>query len=183
MSRIGFVRVLVVVAACASSAAHALSPTALNPIGPIPGITPASAGAGAPGQAGNGNSASAFAPGQSTGTSAAAAPGQSASPANTLAPGQLKRAVLATTATPVATTTIVPAVASVPAASVAAPPAPQFYMNGSISGNTLTVTAIASKTIRIGTVLSGPGIPPGTTVVGFGTGSGGAGTYLIKTGP
>lgn len=177
MSRIGFVSVVAVVAACASSAAHALSPTPLNPVGPIPGITPASAGAGASGQAGNGNSASGLAPGKSAGSPAAAAPGQSASPANTLAPGQLKRAVLATTATNVATNTVAPA------ASVASPPAPQFYMNGSISGNTLTVTAIASKTIRVGTVLSGPGIPPGTTVVGFGTGNGGAGTYLIKTGP
>ncbi len=56
-------------------------------------------------------------------------------------------------------------------------------MHGYITGNTLTVTSIAASTIKVGTVLSGPGIPPGTTVVGYGSGNGGTGTYLIKTVP
>lgn len=56
-----------------------------------------------------------------------------------------------------------------------------LVMVGTISGNTLTVTAITSGRLRIGTRLSGQGIPEGTRVVGFGTGSGGVGTYTIST--
>ncbi len=97
------------------------------------------------------------APGQlGSGNSASSlAPGLSASPASTVAPGRLKRA---------------------------APPPPDFFLTGFIEGNTLTVTSVASRMIRIGTILSGPGIPIGTRVIGFGTGTGGAGTYIIQSG-
>lgn len=54
---------------------------------------------------------------------------------------------------------------------------------GSISGTTLTVTAIGSGAIAIGQTLSGTGITAGTTIVGFNTGAGGnvneVGTYTI----
>jgi hypothetical protein len=54
---------------------------------------------------------------------------------------------------------------------------------GSISGTTLTVTAIGSGAIAIGQTLSGTGVTVGTTIVGFNTGAGGnvneVGTYTI----
>lgn len=52
---------------------------------------------------------------------------------------------------------------------------------GSISGTTLTVTAVASGTLAVGNTLYGPGIAGSTTITGFGTGSGGVGTYTITT--
>lgn len=55
-----------------------------------------------------------------------------------------------------------------------------LVMQGYISGNTLTVTSITSGHLRIGTKLSGAGIPRGTTIVAFGTGTGGVGTYTIS---
>ena len=57
-------------------------------------------------------------------------------------------------------------------------------ITGSISGNTLTVTAIASGAIAIGQTLSGSGITAGTTITQMVTGAGGnvneAGTYLVS---
>lgn len=50
---------------------------------------------------------------------------------------------------------------------------------GSISGNTLTVSAISSGTIAVGQKLYGTGITAGTTITGLGTGTGGAGTYAV----
>lgn len=54
---------------------------------------------------------------------------------------------------------------------------------GSITGTTLTVTAILSGAIAIGQTLAGTGITAGTTIVGFNTGAGGnvneIGTYTI----
>jgi hypothetical protein len=58
----------------------------------------------------------------------------------------------------------------------------QLKFSGSITGNTLTVTEIASGQLHIGTKLSGDGIPPGTKITAFGTGKGGVGTYTITTG-
>lgn len=55
---------------------------------------------------------------------------------------------------------------------------------GSISGTTLTITAIASGAVALGQTISGTGITAGTTIVGFGTGSGGnineTGTYTVN---
>jgi hypothetical protein len=51
---------------------------------------------------------------------------------------------------------------------------------GSISGTTLTVISIATGTIGVGCVISGSGIPAGTTITAFGTGTGGVGTYTIS---
>ena len=55
---------------------------------------------------------------------------------------------------------------------------------GSISGQTLTVTAITSGAIAIGQTLSGTGITSGTKILAFQTGAGGnineAGTYTLN---
>jgi hypothetical protein len=54
--------------------------------------------------------------------------------------------------------------------------------NGSgAAGTVLNVTAVASGTIFIGQKISGSGVTSGTIVTGFGTGSGGAGTYTVNT--
>jgi hypothetical protein len=54
-------------------------------------------------------------------------------------------------------------------------------VTGSIATTVLTVTAVTSGTLTVGSVLSGTGITAGTTIVSFGTGTGGAGTYNINT--
>jgi len=55
---------------------------------------------------------------------------------------------------------------------------------GSISANTLTVTAVTSGAIAIGQTLSGAGITTGTKITGFTTGAGGQvnnlGTYTVS---
>jgi len=57
-------------------------------------------------------------------------------------------------------------------------------VTGSISGTTLTVTAISQGAVSLGQTLSGTGIAAGTTIVGFLTGAGGnvneAGTYTVN---
>lgn len=45
---------------------------------------------------------------------------------------------------------------------------------------TLTVTAISSGNIKVGTTITGAGIATGTVVIALGTGSGGAGTYILN---
>lgn len=52
---------------------------------------------------------------------------------------------------------------------------------GSISGTVLTVTSVTSGTVRMGQVLSGTGVTPGTTVANIITGTGGVGTYTVGT--
>ena len=52
---------------------------------------------------------------------------------------------------------------------------------GSISGTTLTVTAVASGTLQIGQTLSGSGVTASTKITGYGTGGGGTGTYTVDT--
>ncbi len=53
-------------------------------------------------------------------------------------------------------------------------------VTGSISGTTLTVTAVASGDIDIGQTLSGSGVTSGTQITGFVTGSGDTGTYTVN---
>lgn len=68
-------------------------------------------------------------------------------------------------------------------------PAPAFSVTGSIApGSTpatdpsvLTVSAVGSGTLRIGDQIFGTGIPANTTIVSFGTGVGGTGTYNVNT--
>jgi len=51
---------------------------------------------------------------------------------------------------------------------------------GTISGVTLTVTAVTSGTIAVGQVITGTNIASGTTITALGSGSGGTGTYTIS---
>lgn len=51
---------------------------------------------------------------------------------------------------------------------------------GSISGNTLTVSAITVGSIQKGEVITGTGVTAGTTVTAFNTGTGGVGTYAVS---
>lgn len=51
---------------------------------------------------------------------------------------------------------------------------------GSIFGNVLTVTAVASGTVQIGGTLTGGTISGGTKIVSNGTGTGGTGTYIVN---
>ena len=53
-------------------------------------------------------------------------------------------------------------------------------VTGSISGNTLTVTGVTSGYLQVGQVISGTGISAGTLITGFGTGTGGNGTYFVS---
>ena len=54
--------------------------------------------------------------------------------------------------------------------------------NGSgVAGTVLNVTAVASGTIFIGQRVTGTGVTSGTLITGFGTGSGGTGTYTVNT--
>lgn len=67
-------------------------------------------------------------------------------------------------------------------------PAPAFAATASIApGSTpatdpsvMTVSAVGSGTLRIGQQVFGTGIPANTTIVSFGTGVGGTGTYNIS---
>jgi len=51
---------------------------------------------------------------------------------------------------------------------------------GYISGTTLTVTAVTSGNIGIGSVLSGSGVTSGTTITALGSGTGLTGTYTVS---
>lgn len=53
-------------------------------------------------------------------------------------------------------------------------------ITGSISGTTLTVTAISGDAIRLPMNISGTGVTAGTKIIGFGTGTGGTGTYTVS---
>ena len=59
---------------------------------------------------------------------------------------------------------------------------PDAAFTGSISGTTLTVTAMAGSAagvLDLGMVIAGPGVVAGTKIIGKGTGTGGTGTYLL----
>jgi hypothetical protein len=59
-----------------------------------------------------------------------------------------------------------------------------FYQDcaftGSISGQTLTVTAMSLGTIAVGATLFGTNVTMGTTITALGTGTGGVGTYIVN---
>ena len=56
-----------------------------------------------------------------------------------------------------------------------------FAGTAAISGNVLTVSAVTSGVLSPGMAVSGAAITSGTTVIGFGTGTGGVGTYILNT--
>jgi hypothetical protein len=51
---------------------------------------------------------------------------------------------------------------------------------GSISGTTLTVTAVTSGNVGLGSIISGTGITGGTSIIGLISGTGGVGTYTVS---
>lgn len=53
-------------------------------------------------------------------------------------------------------------------------------VTGSISGTTLTVSAVTGGTIKVGQTISGTGIAAGTYITAKGTGTGGTGTYTVS---
>ena len=57
-----------------------------------------------------------------------------------------------------------------------------FGLTASCSGSTLTVTVVGGV-LAPGQVITGAGIPSGTTISAYGTGSGGVGTYTLSTTP
>lgn len=71
------------------------------------------------------------------------------------------------------------AITQTPSITFQGQPAPQF--TGSISGTTLTVTAVTSGTLVVGETLYGAGIAAGTTITAQASGTGGAGTYTLST--
>jgi hypothetical protein len=53
-------------------------------------------------------------------------------------------------------------------------------VTGSITGSTLDVTAVASGSVAVGSIVVGAaGVAPGTNVLAFGSGEGGVGTYTV----
>lgn len=50
---------------------------------------------------------------------------------------------------------------------------------GSILGNTLTVSTMVAGTVSVDTLITGQGVTPGTRILSAISGSGGAGTYLV----
>jgi hypothetical protein len=50
----------------------------------------------------------------------------------------------------------------------------------SISGTTMTVSAVATGTVLVGAFLTGTGVTAGTRIVSAGTGTGGTGTYTVS---
>lgn len=52
-------------------------------------------------------------------------------------------------------------------------------VTGSISGVTLTVSAVGSGTLAVGQLITGTGVASGTFITALGTGSGGTGTYTV----
>lgn len=99
------------------------------------------------------------------------------------------------TTTTTTTTTAAPAPAPAPAAPAATPVSATtgegaehenengkvgMSIQGTISGHTLTVTSISHGHLSVGQKLSGSGLPDGTTITAFGTGTGGVGTYTVS---
>jgi len=54
------------------------------------------------------------------------------------------------------------------------------FFTASVSGTTMTVTAVASGTISVGQFISGSGVTADTTITALGTGTGGTGTYTVS---
>jgi|SRR5579884_1158972 len=51
---------------------------------------------------------------------------------------------------------------------------------GSIAGGVLTVSAVTNGVLGPGAQISGAGVAPGTTITGFGSGTGNVGTYTVN---
>ena len=58
---------------------------------------------------------------------------------------------------------------------------PSAVFTGSISGTTLTVTNITSGVIGLDVTITGSGVTSNTLITGYGTGTGGVGTYTVNS--
>lgn len=58
--------------------------------------------------------------------------------------------------------------------------APTASFTGSIATTTLTVSAIVSGTLAVGSFIDGAGVNPATYITALGTGTGGTGTYTVS---
>ncbi len=65
-------------------------------------------------------------------------------------------------------------------ASVTGPLTVGFQGTGSISGTTLTISAVSAGLLSIGSTITGSGVTAGTTITAFGSGTGGTGTYTVS---
>jgi hypothetical protein len=54
------------------------------------------------------------------------------------------------------------------------------YATGGISGTTLTISAISSGILQVGSTIEGTGVATGTIITALGTGVGGVGTYTVN---
>lgn len=89
--------------------------------------------------------------------------------------------VESTSQTATSTTSAYPVRISTTQYSSTIPLAPEVAaVTGSIATTTLTVSAVTSGVIRLGAQVTGAGVAANTFVIGFGTGSGGVGTYVIN---
>jgi len=66
------------------------------------------------------------------------------------------------------------------ATGILAPVEAEVIGTGSIATTTLTISAMTSGAFRVGSLISGPNIVPGTRIVALGTGTGGTGTYTVS---
>jgi hypothetical protein len=55
-----------------------------------------------------------------------------------------------------------------------------FVGTGSISGGTMTITAVTSGTLAVGQGITGTNVPRSTRIKSLGTGTGGTGTYILN---
>jgi hypothetical protein len=55
-----------------------------------------------------------------------------------------------------------------------------FTINNSLNSNVITVTGVTSGQLYVGHAVSGTGIPVGSVIAAFGTGTGGTGTYTLS---
>lgn len=129
-------------------------------------------------------------------------PGATLPPGSTLPPGVVLCPVQPVATAPVVSAPVAPApvaTAPAPAPSIAVSASrnnanhdeeeenekrnddEHYVLTGTVSGNTLTVTAISHGRLKVGAKLSGTGLPRGTRITAFGTGTGGVGTYTIST--
>jgi hypothetical protein len=57
---------------------------------------------------------------------------------------------------------------------------PTVTFTGSLSGGTMTVTAVPSGTLAVGQFITGPNVNDGSYIVALSTGTGGTGTYTLS---
>ncbi len=57
----------------------------------------------------------------------------------------------------------------------------RFTGTATFSGTTMTINTVTTGTVKVGLIVTGIGVAPGTTITAFITGTGGAGTYTVSS--